>query len=315
MMKVDPSFLKGLIVPVFTPFQLNDTLSLNLEIIPEYAKFLAKQKITGVLIGGTVAEGQALSLNERKALTEEWVKASKLEKLHLMVQVGGAPLPDVLELAKHAESLKVDSLLTLPEVYFRPTNGKELATYLRLVSNAAPKTPLFYYYTPRRAPVNVNIVEFMENYGNEIPTLVGLKYTFTDLAEANQLLEIKCKKIIVTFVNEELTYLACALGAESFMLPMSSLLTKLCLSIPEAWKFKDLEKAQNNQQLLTKAFHIFKKYGHGPHGVKLAMNHLTPFNFGDSRIPWNRFSSEDELKMMKELKAEVLDKLESLNLK
>lgn len=313
MLQVEPSFLEGLIVPVFTPFQLNDTLSLNLKIIPDYAKYLAKNKITGVLIGGTVAEGQALSLNERKALTEEWAKAAKLEKLHLMVQVGGAPLPDVLELAKHAESLKVDSLLTLPEVYFRPTNENELATYLKLVSDAAPKTPMFYYHT-KRASVDVNIVKFLEKYGNQIPTLVGLKYTFTDLAETNQLLQIKSRKMIVTFVNEELVHLACALGVKSFMLPMSSLLTKLCLSIPEAWKINDLEKAQKYQELLTKASHIFKKYGHGPHGVKLAMHHLTPFNFGDSRIPWNRFSSNDELKMMKELKIEVLDKLESLGL-
>lgn len=39
-----------------------------------------------------------MSVKERKAVTEEWVKAVKTTNQHLMVQVGGAPLPDVLEL-------------------------------------------------------------------------------------------------------------------------------------------------------------------------------------------------------------------------
>lgn len=67
-------------------------------------------------------------------------------------------------------------------------------------------------------------------------------------------------KKVVKFLLQ-LVHLACALGVKSFMLPMSSLLTKLCLSIPEAWKINDLEKAQKYQELLTKASHIFKKYG------------------------------------------------------
>lgn len=50
------------------------------------------------IVCATSGEGPALSVPERKALTEEWVKAIKSTKLHLMVLIGGAPLPDVLEL-------------------------------------------------------------------------------------------------------------------------------------------------------------------------------------------------------------------------
>jgi len=39
-----------------------------------------------------------MSVSERKLVTEVWAKAVKETKQHLMVQIGGAPFPDVMEL-------------------------------------------------------------------------------------------------------------------------------------------------------------------------------------------------------------------------
>ena len=52
-------------------------------------------------VGSSTGEGTSTTVEERKAIIEEWVKAVKLTKQHLMVQVGGAPLPQVLELVCH----------------------------------------------------------------------------------------------------------------------------------------------------------------------------------------------------------------------
>lgn len=49
-------------------------------------------------VSGTTGEGPSLSTDERKKLAESWKQAINHTKQHLMVQVGGAPLPDVLEL-------------------------------------------------------------------------------------------------------------------------------------------------------------------------------------------------------------------------
>ncbi|XP_033216646.1 N-acetylneuraminate lyase-like isoform X2 [Belonocnema kinseyi] len=281
-------------------------------IIPDYADYLVKKGIAGVLICATSGEGPALSVPERKALTEEWMKAIKSTKLHLMVHIGGAPLPDVLELASHAESLKVNSLLTLPELYFRPSNGKELATYLKLISNAAPKTPLLYYHTPQRAPVKIKIGEFLENYGDQISTLVGIKYSNTDLTEVAEAMETRNRNYTVFLGAEKLIYPTCAIGGESFMSASSSLIPELPLSIFAACREKDFERAKKNQELFTKSLNIFPKYGNYVQGIKLAMRHLTSLDFGDARIPWNRISSEKELKLMKEFRSEVLDKMKFL---
>ena len=44
------------------------------------------------------------------------------------------------------------------------------------------------------------------------------------------------------------------------------------------------------------------------------MRHITSFDFGDARIPWKRIPLEKESMMIKELRMEVLDKMESLGL-
>lgn len=56
--------------------------------------------------------------------------------------------------AEHAEKIGVDSLLCLPELYFKPSNVEELIDYLHRVGASAPKTPLLYYHYPMATTVN-----------------------------------------------------------------------------------------------------------------------------------------------------------------
>lgn len=53
-----------------------------------------------MIVNGTSGEGPSMSLIERKLVAEAWANAVKITKQHLMIQVGGASLPDVLELVR-----------------------------------------------------------------------------------------------------------------------------------------------------------------------------------------------------------------------
>lgn len=108
------------------------------------------------MVNGTTGEGVSLNVDERKRIAEAWREATQITKQHLMIQIGGGSLPDVLELARHADSLGVDSLLCYPELYFKPTTYQQLINYLKLVGQAAPNTPLFYYHIPAWSHVNRN---------------------------------------------------------------------------------------------------------------------------------------------------------------
>lgn len=52
----------------------------------------------------------------------------------------------------------MDSILCLPELYFKPTDTKNLMNYLKNVGEAAPNTPLLYYHIPMLTNVNSKVL-------------------------------------------------------------------------------------------------------------------------------------------------------------
>lgn len=63
------------------------------------------------LVGGTTGEHMSLSVGDRKNVIDAWVKVAKTTSLHIQVQVGGAPLADVLDLVS-------DIMITFTDVRY-----------------------------------------------------------------------------------------------------------------------------------------------------------------------------------------------------
>ncbi|XP_070151006.1 N-acetylneuraminate lyase [Polyergus mexicanus] len=290
---------RGLIVPVLTPF--NNDGSLNLDIIPQYAIYLAKKGINGILVNGTSGEGTSMSVIERKFVAEAWVKATKSTKQHLMIQIGGAPLPDVIELAKHADSLHVDSILCLPELYFKPTTPQQLIEYLERIGKAAPNTPLLYYHIPMLTNVNIHMGQFLESIDYKIPSFVGIKFTSANLEEGAQALRANNKKYVIFLGNDQLVNAACALGMDSFIMTSINMFPELVLDILAASKNGDMLRAKNLQEKLSSIILVITKHGNWVQTMKTAMNLLTEINVGLSRAPLTPITSDAVATMITDL--------------
>ncbi|XP_017893357.1 N-acetylneuraminate lyase-like [Ceratina calcarata] len=257
-----PFTYKGLITPVFTPFNSDSARSLNLPIIAQYAQYLAKKQVTGVLVNGTTGEGPSLSTNERKLVAEAWANAVRTTNQHLMIQVGGTNLPDVLELAKHAEGIKADSILCLPELYFKPATQEELKDYLKLVGSAAPNTPLLYYHFPDMTNVTFHMGQCLQSLvGDEIPTFAGIKFTSPKLDEGAQAFRVNNKKYAVFLGNDQLITAATALGMDSFITTTSNLFPEITLEALNEGKLGNVLKSREKQESLSKMMFTISKYG------------------------------------------------------
>ncbi|XP_043274280.1 N-acetylneuraminate lyase-like [Venturia canescens] len=287
---------RGFVVPVFTPF--NERFLLDLTVIPNYAKYLADRGIKGILVNGTSGEGTSMSVQERKSLAEAWAGAAKSAKLHLMIQVGGAPLPDVLELARHAEEIKADSLLCLPELYFKPTENRQLVNYLKRVGEAAPKTPLLYYHVPMFTNVTLHMGEFLESIGDELASFVGIKFTSTNLEEGAQAVRANSSRFVVFLGSDQIISAACAVGMDSFIPTSVNMFPELALEILAASEKGDLKKARDKQEKLSKAVITISKYGNWVQTMKAAMPILTSVNVGPPRMPLIKLH-EDKINTMK----------------
>ncbi|XP_011307907.1 N-acetylneuraminate lyase-like [Fopius arisanus] len=300
MSKLSYTF-RGLIVPVLAPF--TERLTLNLPIIPTYAKYLADNGVNGVLVNGTTGEGMSMSVDERKHVAESWANTVKETNQHLMIQVGGAPLPDVIELAKHAAKNKADSILCLPELYFKPANVNELIDYLKIIGEAAPKTPLLYYHFPVRSNVNLHMGKFLETIRNEIPSFVGIKFTSTNLEEGSQALRADSKRFVVFQGSNEILSAGCAIGMDSCIPSSTNVFPENVQQIVDAGMRGDGLKAREAQEKLNKALSIISKYGNWSAALKCAMSLITPINPGPTRPPNHRLTPEDVNSMSQELQA------------
>ncbi|KAJ6638880.1 N-acetylneuraminate lyase A [Pseudolycoriella hygida] len=264
---------KGLMAPVFTAFHDDKRKTVNLNQIAPYAEYLKKNGVDGVLVNGTSGEGMSLSVEERKQTAERWQKVANELKITTMIQIGGAPYADVIELAIHAESIKVDSILCLPELYFKPKTEEELVKYLKDISEFCPTTPLLYYHIPWMSGVNLNMPRFLGLAEKEIPNFVGLKYTSGDLEQGTACLKPGRS---VFLGADTILCAAVAIGFDSSIMTTLNFCPELSLEIMKHVRENRLQEARQLQEALTKRVQKILENGEWVPAMKLEFNKVHP---------------------------------------
>ncbi|XP_026494372.2 N-acetylneuraminate lyase-like [Vanessa tameamea] len=293
---------RGLVPPVFTP--LNDDYTINFQAIEPYAKFLADNGIKAVLVGGTTGEHMSLSITDRKKIIDVWVKAGKLTNgLHLMVQVGGAPLADVLNLTKYCSDVGVDSLLTLPELYFKPQSISDLVSYVELVAKAAPNLPVLYYHIPGMSKVEVNMPNFVTEATRRIPNFKGIKFTSNDLSEGAQVLRALKEDQTVFLGADTLLAPAALLGINSGIGTTFNLFPRLAQDILAAIEKADLVKARALQEILSIAVEAHTAEGAWVPIMKAGMEIVTGIKVGPPALPQRPISEDAKKRIATKLQA------------
>ncbi|XP_059047687.1 N-acetylneuraminate lyase-like isoform X2 [Achroia grisella] len=271
--------IEGIIAPVFTP--IDDKGNINTKIIPEYAQYLHKHGIKGILVGGTTGEAVSLSLEERKDVLLTWINEAQPLGIKVISQVGGVPLTDVLAMASYSEEVGANCIMTLPELYFRPRTCEELVSYLELVSKAAPTLPLLYYHYPMISRVDFNMAEFFEMASSRISNFKGMK---ADLDVAVQVAD-QLHDDQKIFIAYHLLAPAVLLGHDSSISTITNLLPGLVQDVVETTKSHDVVKARNLQEKLNKIVKGITIEDSFVPAMKVAMELITGIRVGPPRLP------------------------------
>ncbi|XP_026743029.1 N-acetylneuraminate lyase-like isoform X2 [Trichoplusia ni] len=251
-------------------------------------KRLQKNRINGILVSGTTGEGMSLNVKERKELLEAWVSAAKPLGTKVIAQIGGAPLPDVLELAKHAKKLNVDGIMTLPELYYKPKNEHQLVEYLEEVSKAAPTLPLIYYHFPVMTGVDVNMQQLFSIASSKMINFGGAK---ADLFVAEQVADQLIGDQKVFIANHHIA-LSALMGHHSSIATVSNIFPDLVHAAVEAVNNEDLENARGIQKRLNKLVDCIASHGDFVPSMKAAMELVTGIRVGPTRRPLTPLNNE-----------------------
>lgn len=170
----------------------------NGDVSPEAVRALTQYHIDkgvkGVYVCGSSGECIYQSVEERK-ITLENIMAVAKGKLTVIAHVACNNTKDSIELAKHAESLGVDAIASIPPIYFRLPEYS-IAKYWNAMSEAAPNTDFIIYNIPQLAGVALTMNLYKEMLKN--PRVIGVKNSSMPVQDI-QMFKAEGKDNVVVF--------------------------------------------------------------------------------------------------------------------
>ena len=286
--------LEGLIAATFTPMYNNGDI--NYSVIKEYAQHIVDSNISGVFVCGTTGEFSSLTIEERKLILEQWVKAAK-GQFKVIVHVGSDNLRDAILLAHHAAEVDADGIGCISPSFFKPGSVNDLISFFVPIATAAPELPFYYYNMPSMTGVNLSVAEFLHEGKRKIPNLAGVKFTHNDLMEMGDCIQLDDGAFEVLHGFDETLITGLTLGAIAGVGSTYNYAPNVYLNCIKAMEKREIKVAREFQMQSIEIVKVIIKYGGGVRGGKAIMN-LIGIECGDCRLPIAPFekSEYDSLK-------------------
>ncbi len=282
--------ITGLIAATFAAY--NEDGSINLEMIPAIVDKMINDGLTGVFICGTNGEGPNLTIEERMQIAEAYVKAAN-KRILVLVHVGHSSISECRKLASHAEKIGADAISSVAAFYFKPSSVKNLVDSMAQIASAAPNTPFYYYSIPTLTGVGMDLVDFLEQAENKIPTLAGIKYTASTLHEYQACLNYKNGKYDILFGYDEMLLPALAVGARGAIGSTYTFAAPLYLRVMQLYKEGRSEEAAAMQLNSVNMVRCLVKYPSIP--AQRAIMKMEGFELGKCRLPLEPLTGEEEV--------------------
>ncbi len=166
---------RGVLVAPTTPFDRD--LAIDSASLRAHATWLVAHGIRGVVTGGSLGEGSALSIPERLRLVQELVTELG-ERAPVVVAVAASRTADAVELARDAARSGATGLLVLPPYIYR-TDRRETLSHFHAVLGAT-SLPCMLYNNPSAYGTDVLPDQILE-LAEEHSVLTGVKESSGDV--------------------------------------------------------------------------------------------------------------------------------------
>jgi len=280
--------ITGLIAATFAAYHTDG--SINLDIIPSIVEKMIKDGLSGVFICGTNGEGPNLTIEERMAIADAYVKAAN-KRILVLVHVGHSSIAECRKLAAHAEQIGADAISSVAAFYFKPNSVSNLVDCMADIAAAAPNTPFYYYSIPALTGVGMDMIDFLEQAETRIPSLAGIKYTASTLHEYQACLNYKDGKFDILFGYDEMLLPALALGAKGAIGSTYTFAAPLYLNVMKLHEEGRAEEAAAMQLHSVNMVRCLVKYP--PIPAQRAIMRMEGFELGDCRLPLTPLSEQD----------------------
>ncbi|MCC6680767.1 MAG: dihydrodipicolinate synthase family protein [Phycisphaeraceae bacterium] len=280
---------------------MSTDMCLNLDAVEAQAACLLNRGAEGFYLCGGTGEGVLLTLEERMALVERWVRVVG-RSAPIIVHVGHTCLDDACTLARHAARFNVAGFSTVGPMYQSvPVRDIEaLVRWSASIAEAAPELPFFYYHLGQVAGLaRVNIVEYLQRAIECIPNFAGLKFTHDNLMDYSRCLRLADGTHAVLYGRDEMMLSALSCGARGFVGGTFNLTSPLGRQIVDAYHYGRHPDARQAQATLQNLVAVFQRYGGLP-AVKASLR-LLGLALGPCRQPWTNPDPDQTKNLLREI--------------
>lgn len=210
-------------------------------------RYFVKKGVKGVYVNGSSGECIYQSVEDRKLVLEHVMKAAE-GKLTVIAHVACNNTKDSMELARHAESLKVDAIAAIPPIYFRLPEYA-IAKYWNDISSAAPNTDFVIYNIPQLAGVALTMGLFEEMRKN--PRVIGVKNSSMPVQDIQMFKAAAGGDYIIFNGPDEQFMSGRVIGAEGGIGGTYGVMPELFIRLDEHVKANEMEQAAKLQYAIN----------------------------------------------------------------
>lgn len=287
-----------LIAPPHTP--LDERGDLNLHLVEPMAAHLSQAGVSGVFVCGSTGEGMSLTVAERKEVAETWMGIADRYELDVIAQVGANCQRDAIELAAHASQLGVRSISAHAPCYFRPKSVDDLIDYFAPVAAAAGDLPFYFYDIPELTGVRISTSDFLRRGQHLIPTLAGVKYTNSDLAEFQECMRLQDGAYEMWWGCDEALLAGYALGVQGAVGSTYNFIAPLIHRAVAAFDAGQYDQARRLQGQVVDLVHLLAEYGYS--AAAKAVMELHGLNCGPVRPPLRQLSQDKKRQLFERIR-------------
>jgi N-acetylneuraminate lyase len=291
--------IQGLVAATHTPFHGDG--SINLAVVEQQAAHLVKTGVNYAFIGGTTGESSSLTVDERRALAEQWFKVTHNIPLKVIVHVGSNCLADAGVLARHAQHLGAAAISALAPSYFKPASIGLLIDSMATIAAAAPDLPFYYYEIPLLTGISLSPSDFLSQAVERIPTLAGIKFTSSNLMEYQLCRDVQAGRFDIPFGFDEMMLGALSIGAIGAVGSSFNFAAPIYNRLIAAFYAGNIEIARREQ---TRSVLLIQKLAaYGYMGAAKATMKMLGVDVGPARLPCGNLSTDQVTTLRNDLEA------------
>ena len=248
MTKPNPCAWAGVFPAATTQFDA--AMQVDLPATQKVQKALLDDGVHGLVLMGTVGEGNSLSAEEKRNVLRAAIEVSG--KAPVIVGVSEFTTATAAQFARDAERLGAAGLMVLPAMVYVPT-AAELEHHFRTVA-AASGLPVMLYNNPPSYRVNIDIGTLRRLA--DVPNIVAIKESAPDSRRFTDIINEFGERFVLFAGLDDVAFEALTLGAKGWVSGLTNAFPAESLRFYAALSEGDLDQARKIYRWFMPLLHL-----------------------------------------------------------